>query len=166
MNKDITAVRALLDKIQTEAADAEAAPTAEYEIDILAWTEQQAALLRQRSANALDWDNIAEEIEAVGRHELRTCKSLLRQAMRHMLKAQAWPDARDASTWRADAEDFREQAAETFTPSMRQKIDLAALYARERARLPTENDGQAPTCSVAETCPWSLDQLLGDSDVR
>jgi hypothetical protein len=52
MNKDITAVRALLDKIETEAADAEAAPTAEYEIDILAWTEQQAALLRQRAADA------------------------------------------------------------------------------------------------------------------
>jgi Domain of unknown function DUF29 len=135
-------------------------PEAQYDGDILAWSEQQAALLRRRSANALDWDNLAEEIEAVGRHELRTCKSLLRLAMRHMLKAAAWPEARDAPAWRIDAADFLDQAREAFTPSMRQKIDLAALYARERARLPRENDGQPMVCSVAEDCPWQLDELL------
>jgi len=33
-----------------------------YDEDILTWSEQQAELLRRRSANALDWDNLAEEI--------------------------------------------------------------------------------------------------------
>jgi hypothetical protein len=134
----------------------------DYESDILTWTEQQAALLRRLGAGesvVLDYENIAEEIEAVGRHELRACRSLLRLAIRHILKAEAWPLSRDAPTWRADAIDFREQAAEAFTPSMRQKIDLAALYARERERLPKEIDGVAAV-PVPETCPMTLDDLL------
>ena len=41
-----------------------------YDTDILLWSEQQAELLRRRAANALDWDNLVEEVEAVGRSEL------------------------------------------------------------------------------------------------
>ena len=33
-----------------------------YDADILLWSERQAALLRKRSVNELDWDNIAEEM--------------------------------------------------------------------------------------------------------
>jgi hypothetical protein len=44
-----------------------------YNRDIVTWSEQQAALLRRRAVGELvneaelDWDNIAEEIESVGR---------------------------------------------------------------------------------------------------
>ena len=42
-----------------------------YDTDILLWSEQQAELLRRRAANALDWDNLAEEIGDVGLSQLR-----------------------------------------------------------------------------------------------
>ena len=39
-----------------------------YEEDLYAWSLQQAALLRARRADSLDWDHLAEEIEwMVGR---------------------------------------------------------------------------------------------------
>ena len=41
-----------------------------YDEDIVTWSEQQAELLRRRSANALDWDHLAEEIEDVGRSHI------------------------------------------------------------------------------------------------
>ena len=138
-----------------------------YEDDILLWSERQADLLRRRAAGelvndaALDWSNIAEEIEDVGRSEFRSCRSLLRQALRHMLKAEAWPLSRDAPTWRADAVDFRRQARDAFAPSMRHKIDLAALYADALAALPDTMDGQPPL-PVPETCPVTLEELLSD----
>jgi hypothetical protein len=135
----------------------------DYEADILAWSEQQADLLRRRAAgelvNDMDWSNIAEEIEDVGRSELRSCRSLLRQALRHMLKAEAWPLSRDAATWRADAIDFRRQARDAFAPSMRQKIDVADLYADALAALPEVMDGQLPL-PVPAACPVTLDDLL------
>jgi hypothetical protein len=73
-----------------------------HEGDIQLWSERQADLLRRRGAGELvnerelDWPNIAEEIEHVGRSELRSCRSLLRLALRQMLKAEAWPLSRDA----------------------------------------------------------------------
>jgi hypothetical protein len=85
-----------------------------------------------------DWANVAEEIEDVGRSELRSCRSLLRQALRHMLKAEAWPLSRDAPTWRADAIDFRRQARDAFALSMRQKIPCR----------PSEGSGPVPLYSA------------------
>lgn len=140
---------------------------ADYDFDILEWSERQATLLRRRAAGGLvneaemDWPNIAEEIEDVGRSELRSCRSLLRQALRHMLKAEAWPDSRDAPTWRADAIDFRRQARDAFTPSMLQRIDVASLYADAVASLPETMDG-VPPLPIQSEMP-TLDKLLGEA---
>ena len=38
-----------------------------YESDFYAWAMEQAALLRERRLDAADIDNIAEEIESMGR---------------------------------------------------------------------------------------------------
>jgi hypothetical protein len=42
-----------------------------YEDDVIAWAEQQAALLRRGAWSQLDIDNIAEEIEDVDKSEKR-----------------------------------------------------------------------------------------------
>lgn len=136
-----------------------------YDNDILLWSEQQAALLRRRAAGELvndvelDWPNIAEEIEDVGRSELHAVESLLVQALRHILKAEAWPLFRDVPSWRADAIDFRRQARRRFVPSMRQKIDVASLYADALAALPESMDGQPPL-PVQTAKRLTLDELL------
>jgi hypothetical protein len=138
-----------------------------YDTDILTWSEHQADLLRRRAAGELvneaelDWSNIAEEIEDVGRSQLHAVESLLVQALRHMLKAEAWPLSIDAPSWRADAIDFRRQARRRFVPSMRQKIDLASLYADALAAMPETVDGQPPL-PVPDVCPVTLAELLGE----
>jgi hypothetical protein len=136
-----------------------------YGDDIVIWSERQAELLRRIAAGepvneAPDWPNIAEEIEDVGRSELRSCRSLLRQALRHMLKAEAWPLSRDAPNWRADAIDIRRQARDGFTPSMRQKIDIAQLYADALAAMPDSQDG-VPPLPIQTDIP-TLDELLSE----
>ncbi len=139
----------------------------DYDTDVLAWSERQADLIRRRAAGELinevdlDWPNIAEELQDVGRSELRSCRSLLRQALRHMLKAEAWPLSRDAPTWRADAIDFRKQARDAFTPSMRQRIDVAELYADALRAMPESIDGNPPL-PVPVVCPVTLDEMLSD----
>src|SRR6187455_2162897 len=105
-----------------------------YETDILGWSRQQAELLRRIAAGeavneAPDWENIIEEVESVGRSELATVKSLIIQALAHMMKAEAWPGATmPMAHWRLDAEMFREQAADRYAPSMRQNLDMQKLY--------------------------------------
>ncbi len=135
-----------------------------YDQDILVWSERQADLLRRLDAGQPtnerpDWSNIIEEIEDVGRSELHAVESLLAQALRHFLKAEAWPASRDASTWRSDSIDFRAQARRRYTPSMRQRIDLAEIYADALEALPEFMDDIAPG-PLPAPCPFTLDELL------
>ncbi len=136
-----------------------------YDTDILEWSERQASILRRAAAGepgneAPDWANIIEEIESVGRSEFNTVRSLLVQALTHDLKCQAWPDASYVPHWRAEARGFRSDAADAFTPSMRQRVDVGALYQRALDRLPESKDGQPPL-PVPQECPVTLDEMLG-----
>ena len=75
-----------------------------YDTDTLAWSERQAELLRRLAAgehvnDLVDWENVTEEIERVGRSEFRACESLLTQALRHWLKITAWPNASAVPHW-------------------------------------------------------------------
>lgn len=135
-----------------------------YDADILEWSEQQARLLRRQAAGeadneAPDWANIVEEIESVGRDQLHAVESLLAQALAHMLKAEAWPLSREAPGWQAESRRFRDDAAGRFSPSMRQRIDMAKLYRRALRIMPDTIDGQPPL-PVPDACPVALDELL------
>ncbi len=136
-----------------------------YDADILEWSEQQAALLRRSAGGERlndrlpDWPNIIEEIESVGRSQLSAVRSLLTQALLHMLRAEAWPQSPAAPGWRSEALRFRLDAADAFAPSMRQHVDVAKLYARALRIMPATIDGQAPL-PVPPTGVMTLDELL------
>ena len=136
-----------------------------YDSDVLEWSEHQARLLRQHAAGkpgneVPDWANIIEEVESVGRSELNAVKSLLVQVLLHDLKCQAWPHASYVPHWQAEARGFRDDAVDAFTPSMRQRIDVADLYRRALNRMPQLIDDQPPL-PVPAACPVTLDELLG-----
>jgi hypothetical protein len=42
-----------------------------YETDFVLWTEKIAELLQQKNYGAVDWENVIEEIESMGRSERR-----------------------------------------------------------------------------------------------
>ena len=135
-----------------------------YEADILLWSEKQGDLLRrlargERVNDQVDWENVAEEIEAVGRTERQACESYLLQALLHDLKARGWPTSREVPHWRSEARIFLYEAANAFSPSMRQHIDLPGLYAEAQRRLPETIDDQPPL-PLPEKCPVTLDEML------
>ena len=140
----------------------------DYEADILEWSEYQANLLRHLARgerlpanDTPDWPNIIDEVESVGREQLHSAEGLLAQALSHILKCQAWPHSGEVPGWRAEQRRFRDEAADRFAPSMRQRIDLAKLYRRALRYLPDTIDGQPPL-PVPDTCPMTLDELLSE----
>ena len=99
-------------------------PDGLYERDILTWSERQADLLRRLAAGerlneAVDWPNVIEEVQDVGRSALRSCRSLLRNALVHLLKLHAWPDSRAVGHWREETTSFLNDAEDCFTPAYR-----------------------------------------------
>ncbi len=101
-------------------------PDGLYERDALAWAEQQAALLRRVAAgervnDAVDWAHVIEEVADVGLSELRACRSLLRQAMVHLLKLHAEPRSQAAAHWQGEVAGFLTDARDRV-----QSVDAAA----------------------------------------
>ena len=137
-----------------------------YDLDALAWSEQQGGLLRriaegERLNAAVDWPNVIEEIEAMGRSELRSCGSSLRQAMVHLLKLRAWPGSQAAEHWRSEVFVFLDLAQRAFTPSMRRRINLDDEY-RAALRLArfAMREIETPARPLPDACPFTLDELL------
>ena len=144
----------------------EQVPDGLYERDALAWAGQQADILRRLAAGervneSVDWTHVIEEVQDVGRSELRACQSLLRQALLHLLKLHAWPDSPASGHWRGEAVGFLADARRAFSPSMRQHLDLGELHADalDGVRAGAQDLGDMAT--LPQACPFTADELLG-----
>lgn len=137
-----------------------------YHRDILAWSIAQAERLRRVAAgervNDVDWANVIEEVESVGRSETQSVVSLLRQALLHALKCVAWPGHGASRKWRNEIGNFLDEARERFAPSMAQQIDLADIYRRARSRAMSLDMGSPPG-PLPETTDLTLADLLDES---
>jgi hypothetical protein len=141
---------------------------AAYDEDFYAWTQQQAELLRQLQKAgaelpvAVDLEHLAEEVEDLGKSELRGTTSLIRNIMVHLIKAASDPKADAVNHWRAEATTFQADLPAYFTPSMRQLIDLDKLWKRARAVADTDlrKYGSSVGFSIPAKCPYSLDDLM------
>ena len=71
--------------------------SATYEKDIVAWSKEQAALLRAGRLSALDLQHIADEVEDVGKSEQRELASRLAVLLAHLLKWSHQPERRGKS---------------------------------------------------------------------
>lgn len=106
-----------------------------YEQDFTAWAEQQVEALRRRDigGNALDYENIAEEIEDVAKHVERTCKSYLGTIIEHLLKLQFGEVRYDERGWRSSVMVARDELDSELTPTLRKRMPilLKPLFERE-----------------------------------
>ena len=77
----------------------------DYDTDIYAWSQRQGGLLRRLAAGErvndadLDWPNIAEEIETVGRSERAAVASHIAIIIEHLIKLQASPASEPRAGW-------------------------------------------------------------------
>lgn len=144
-----------------------------YRADYYAWTRQQADELRRlrvaRLNTPLDLANLAEEIESLGRSDLRRVRSQLRRIMEHLLKLRCSPAVEPRGGWRVTILEVRQDIDDYMTPFMRAEIEagLARDYAKARARavLALASHGeQAAGERLPEALPYTLDELLDEND--
>jgi hypothetical protein len=137
-----------------------------YDRDILAWSQRQAGLLRRLAAGErvsdLDWPHVIDEVEDVGRSELRACQSLLTRSMEHLLKIQGWPKNTAVPHWRGEAVTFLREAQRAFSASMAQHLDLAGLFADARDAVREQRIDQTTPSSLPLTCPFTGPELLAN----
>lgn len=133
-----------------------------YESDIIAWAEEQAALLRSGNISEIDVSRIADELQELGKGELRKLAAHMSLLLGYMLKWQFKPEWRHIGA-RAAIKFQRKKVKRLLaeSPSLNRAIDdqdwLASVWANARAF------GMAETPQyIHEECTWSLDQLFDD----
>ncbi|MCC8953392.1 DUF29 domain-containing protein [Bradyrhizobium sp. Pear77] len=134
-----------------------------YDTDFFGWTQEQAGLLRATPPEdaRLDTENLAEEIEDMGRAEILAMPSLLRQTLIHLLKSAIEPDSQAITHWFDEIVTFQGDAVLAFSPRLRQRIDLEKIWrvACNGATRTLEKRGVVVP-QLPSTCPFSLDDLL------
>ncbi len=95
-----------------------------YEADILAWSEQQAAALRSHPVDLglLDWNNLAEEIEDVGKSAIRACRSQVDNILTHLLKIEFLGPDEVVPHWKGEIVGFRASLADELTPTIERQV--------------------------------------------
>lgn len=138
-----------------------------FDEDVLAWSERQVAELRRLAAspgltNAVDWENVIEEIESLGRSHLDTVESLVENALVHLLKIASDPNSLSQRQWRKETTVFLKQARGRFRRSMARAIDLDELWRRavRGATLDLEAYDRSLRHGTPPACPFSLDDFL------
>lgn len=134
------------------------------ETDFLDWIQTQTALLRAGRLESLDREQIAEELEDMGREQKLALQSLLRQILLHLLKLHLSPARAPRAKWIEEIIEFRDQAHARIevTPSLAhyspELFDKAWHQARRAAVKSFDLYGER--VQVPEVCPYSLEQAL------
>ncbi|MGH7115616.1 MAG: DUF29 domain-containing protein [Stellaceae bacterium] len=145
-----------------------------YEEDFVRWAEEQAAALRDAAGLgtnlALDWENLAEEIDSLGRslrHELRGRIAVI---IEHLLKLECSPatDPRRGSMETIGRERLEVELLLDDAPSL--KGDVPSLVPAEMARAARyalqalrRHDEAAPAVvATLGAASYTEEQVLGD----
>lgn len=134
---------------------------AKYETDVVAWSNEQAQLIRDKKFALLDLEHIAEEIEDVGKSEKRELASRMAVLLSHLLKWQFQPE-RQCRSWSQTINDQRIELDYHLdeNPSLKNSLEderwLKMVWAKatSQARQETNLD------CFPVSCPWKMADIL------
>ena len=141
--------------------DPEAAPP--YEADYHRWTKDQASALREQRLAEIDWENVAEEIESLGRSDRREIESRLAVILEHLLKWEFQPERRSGS-WRGSLFEQRNRIHGLLreSPSLR-TFPATVLDDEYRvARLKAAGEAGLSLDHLPEQNPYTIEQVLDE----
>ena len=143
--------------LKTRAAQADTA----YTDDFYTWTLEQGARLRAGDLSGLDRENLAEEIESLGKSQFASLVSALRVVLLHMLKIDHQPSKRTRS-WAISIASHRAHATDELddSPSLKGRLGDAIERAYRRARLEAAKETGLPLKRFPEACPYTYQDIL------
>jgi hypothetical protein len=132
-----------------------------YEIDDSLWLEETIELLKAKKFDALDLDNLIEELEDLGNEKKFRVASFLQQIIRHCLLLQFWTREREYNQahWRSEIINFKDELNTYLTTNLRNYLEhnLATIYEKALRYLRQKTDNKV---NFPDTCPYSLEELL------
>jgi hypothetical protein len=133
-----------------------------YESDFYSWSLDQARQVREGRWDRVDRNNVAEEIESLGREQFNKLESAIRVILLHMLK---WEHQPSKSSWAFSIRDHRIELEDIMqdNPGLKPRIDEAIARAYCRARVQAARQTGLEESVFPETCGYSLDDITSRS---
>ncbi|MBW4439829.1 MAG: DUF29 domain-containing protein [Plectolyngbya sp. WJT66-NPBG17] len=134
-----------------------------YETDYLQWIETTVEHLKSGNHSYIDWDNLIEEIEDMGRSEQHRLESNLVIVLLHLLKWQYQSEKRTGS-WEASILEHRRrirkalQASPSFKPYLETILSELYIAATKQAKAETG----LPISTFPMECPYEVPSILND----
>lgn len=143
----------------------------DYDTDLVIWADRQAGLLRRMGAgervnDQVDWENVAEEIEALARSDRRELRNRVRTILVHLIKLQASPATEPRAGWLETIHEQRNIIAGLLddSPSLRPQVGAAITRemaaARSQAAAAFAAHNETPRADPA-AMTFTVDQVLG-----
>jgi hypothetical protein len=136
-----------------------------YDDDYYAWTNAQAALLRQIQPEWLDWRNLAEEVDDLGQSQRSALESHLEIVLIHLLKWRYQPSKR-GSSWEVSILNPRERIerllriSPSLKPRLPEALEAAYPLARREAGRQMKMDRRQWEAKLPAACEWTVEQVL------
>jgi len=138
-----------------------------HDDDFYAWTRHQAMVLRTMAAadNRFDRENVAEEIEDLGRSERDAVRSQIRRIIEHLLKLAYSPAHQPRFDWMASIAEARATLGDKLSPTLQRDAEnlLPKLYedGRDRAELGLRSHGEMQAAdNLPPDCPYTIGEIL------
>jgi hypothetical protein len=132
--------------------------------DFHGWLVDQARALHTRRSDLIDWDALAEELEAMAAKERREARKHLRNLFAHLLKwsIQSEELPRRAHSWRRTIRETREELSDLLEDSPGLITSLNESFAKvyERARNKASDDTKLPLDRFPATSPWTIERAM------
>lgn len=134
-----------------------------HEEDVYGWAIHTAQLLRDKKMSELDFENIIEEMEALGRSEKHELISRLSVLLSHLLKWQYQPTMRGHS-WVYSIKEQRKKSKIHLkdNPSLKSKLDDILIDAYDVAISKAAKETTLDEKEFPQECPYTFDQIMND----
>ncbi|MBF0609244.1 MAG: DUF29 domain-containing protein [Candidatus Magnetobacterium sp. LHC-1] len=132
-----------------------------YEMDFYQWAFHNAVLLRQGRLTEIDLENIAEELESMGRSDKREIANRLAVLIMHLLKWQYQPKRR-CESWRTTIGNQVIAIKHLLedSPSLNHNIDTVVAKEFITAKRMFEKETGISAKALPETCLYTFEQLM------
>jgi hypothetical protein len=132
-----------------------------YNQDFYAWIMQNAKLIRQGKFSEVDAENVAEELESMGKGDRRKLINRFAVLLAHLLKWQFQPERR-GNSWKYTIKEQRLRVAELLndSPSLNYELGQQLENAYEMALLIAAKETSLNVDAFPKNLSFSLEQSL------
>ena len=135
-----------------------------YELDYYLWIEDVLKKIQEKRWDEMDWGNLWEEIDDMGKSQKQRLTSNLRILLMHLLKWEFQAEKR-TNSWKYTIIEHRRRILEQleYSPSLKNYLysNFEATYQKARKDASLETNLSLNT--FPEECPYTVDAILAEN---